>query len=61
MASLKEKNAHERDDHISMEEETHTYSIDGDTGFLSVTSWINSLFPKFDAGRVIDRMMASPN
>jgi len=57
---LANKNPHTRDADISLDEETHTYTIKGKTeGYLSVTKWIHSLFPSFDADVIIDRMMAS--
>ena len=61
MASLKDRNHHSRDDHITFEEESHTYTIDGDDSYISVTSWIGSCFPEFNQELVLDRMMNSPN
>ena len=57
---LAKKNAHERDSHISFEEGPHIYTIDGDSDYMSVTSWNHSHFPKFDSDSVITKMMASP-
>ena len=57
---LAKKNPHPRDDDISLEEETHMYTINGESGeHMSVTRWIHSLFPAFDADVIIDKMMAS--
>ena len=42
---LAQKNAHERDSHISFEEAPHIYTIDGDSDYMSVTSWNHSHFP----------------
>jgi len=54
------KNVHPRDDDISLDEATHTYTINGESGkHLSVTRWIHGLFPSFDADAIIDKMMAS--
>ena len=57
---LSKKNAHERDLHISFEEGPHIYTIDGDSDYMSVTSWNSTHFPKFDSDVVITKMMASP-
>ena len=57
---LQKKNGHTRDTHITFEEEGHAYTIDGSKDFTSVTTWIHSLFPHFDADKIIEKMMASP-
>ena len=57
---LSKKNAHQRDAHISFDEGPHIYTIDGDSDYMSVTSWNSTLFPKFDADSVISKMMDSP-
>ena len=36
---LSKKNAHQRDAHISFDEGPHIYTIDGDSDYMSVTSW----------------------
>lgn len=56
---LKNKNAHEIDAGISFKEEGHEYTVCGKKGFTSVTTWIHSLFEKFDADKIIDNMMKS--
>jgi hypothetical protein len=66
---LKIKNPHKRDTNITFKDEGHIYTIykssksskssNGDTGFTSVTTWIHSLFEKFDADKIIDNMMKS--
>ena len=63
---LQKKNAHVRDANISFQDEGHIYTIkhggksdDGDTGFTSVTTWLHSLFEKFDADKIINNMMKS--
>ena len=58
---LAKKNQHERDAHISFDEGPHIYTIDGDTGFMSVTTWNHSHFPHFDADAIIEKMMNSRN
>ena len=57
---LAKRNAHERDSHISFEEGPHIYTIDGDSDYMSVTSWNSTHFPKFEPDAVITKMMASP-
>ena len=58
---LAKKNPHQRDKDISLDESTHTYTINGKSGkHMSVTRWIHSLFPSFNADVIIDKMMASP-
>ena len=53
-------NAHPRDERISFEEETHTYTIDGTReGWTSCTGFIHSFFEHFDPDAVIAKMMAS--
>jgi len=54
---LSKRNPHERDSHISFVEETHVYTIDGDSDYLSVTTWIHRQFPRFNADAIIDKMM----
>lgn len=58
---LSKKNFHERDAHITFDEGPHIYTIDGDSSFMSVTTFLKNNFEKFDADFVIDRMMKSKN
>lgn len=63
---LKMIHEHERDSNISFEEKTHTYTINTkknktDTSFTSVTTWIHSLFPRFNADKIIEKMQKSKN
>ena len=54
------KNAHPRDERISFEEETHTYTIDGTReGWTSCTGFIHGFFEAFDPDAVISKMMRS--
>ena len=39
MDTLSKKNFHERDAHISFDEGPHIYTIDGDSDYMSVTTW----------------------
>jgi len=53
--------AHERDERIQFEEESHTYTIDGvRAGWTSCTGFLHNFFGHFDADAVIKKMMASP-
>lgn len=61
MDTLLKKNSHERDKHISFEEGPHIYTIDGNSDFMSVTTWNHSHFDHFDADKIIAKMMNSPH
>jgi len=61
MDYLKNLHPDPRDNDIWLEESTHTYYINGKTGYTSVTTYVNSLFEKFDADKIIDTMMSSNN
>ena len=50
---------HERDKRILFDEGPHIYTIDGKSDYTSVTRFIHSLFPKFDADKIIAGMMRS--
>ena len=50
---------HERDDSISFDEGPHIYTIDGDSDYMSVTTWNHSHFEHFDADAIIANMMRS--
>lgn len=60
------RNAHPRDKNIHFEEEGHKYTISNastgnassSTGYTSVTTWVHSHFPHFDADLIITRMMS---
>lgn len=56
---LTRQNAHERDQHITFDEGPHVYTIDGDSGFTSVTTWIHSHFSKFNVDEVLDKIFKS--
>ena len=58
---LAEKNAHIRDNSIKFDEGPHIYHIDGDSSFKSVTTWNHSHFEKFNADKIIDKMMNGRN
>ena len=56
---LSNKNEHSRDKNIQFLEDGHKYIIttEPDTKYTSVTTWIHSHFPHFDADAVIKNMM----
>lgn len=58
---LKEQNGHPRDDLITFEEKNHKYTVNGDTGYTSCTTFIHSMFPHFDADLVISKMRNGRN
>ena len=58
---LEERNKHFRDAFISFDEGPHIYTINGDSSFTSVTTWVHKHFEKFDADKVISNMMKSKN
>ena len=55
---LETNNPNPRDARITLEPQYHRYYIDGQTGYLSVTSWNKRHFAPFDAPAVIERMRA---
>ena len=61
MVLLSEINSHVRDKMISFNEEAHIYTINGDSSYMSVTTFVHSNFPKFDANKIIEKMMKSEN
>ena len=58
---LENKHKHPRDDNISFDEGPHIYTINGDSSFTSVTTWVHQHFEKFNADKVIENMMKSKN
>ena len=57
---LSVRNSHPRDKHIHFFEEDHKYIIDTepDVKYTSVTTWIHEHFEKFDADKIISKMMS---
>lgn len=53
-------NPHPRDEHILFDAGPHTYTIYGEGGYTSVTTWIHSHFGHFNADAIISKMMRSP-
>jgi ATP-dependent exoDNAse (exonuclease V) beta subunit len=56
---LKDINKHPRDNLIKFEEIGHRYTYNNVMNPISVTTIIHHYFPKFDADKIIDKMMAS--
>jgi len=58
-------NKHERDDNVAFKADGHIYTIkhpgcpEGEKGFTSVTTFVHTLFNKFDSDKIIDNMMKS--
>lgn len=59
MDYLATKNSHPRDANIVFDEGPHIYTINGDSNYMSVTTWNHSHFAHFDPDSVIDKMMDS--
>ncbi len=57
MDALAMRNSHPRDDCITFDEGPHIYTVNGDSGFTSVTTWLHSHFEKFDAEAVAKRIV----
>lgn len=57
---LSNRNRHPRDKHIQFFEEEHKYIIDLEPNvkYTSVTTWIHEHFEKFDADKVIQKIMS---
>jgi hypothetical protein len=55
---LNVRNAHPRDKNIHFEEEGHKYTILGECGYTSVTTWVHTHFAEFDADSIITKMMS---
>jgi len=58
---LATKNAHERDPFIEFDEGPHIYTVHGEGGYTSVTTWNHSHFSHFDADAVVDKILRSNN
>ena len=63
MNTLSCKYPHERDTHIRFFTKGHRYEIipDPTNRYTSVTTWVHTHFPKFDADKIIDGMMRKPD
>jgi hypothetical protein len=58
---LATKNAHERDQFIVFEEKTHVYTVRGQKGYTSVTTFNHHHFSKFDADKIIEKIVTGKN
>ena len=58
---LAKQNNHTRDERIQFDDPTHTYTIDGDSSYISVTTWNHKHFKPFDADKIIANMKRSRN
>ena len=56
---LAKKNAHPRDEFITFDEGPHIYTVHGQGGNTSVTTWVHHHFPEFDADKIISGMIKS--
>jgi len=54
-------NAHERDPFIEFDEGPHIYTVHGEGGYTSVTTWNHSHFSHFDAEATLQKILKSPN
>jgi hypothetical protein len=59
--TLAKQNFHPRDAHITFDENPHIYTIDGDSNYMSVTSWVHSHFAQFNADKIITKIMSGPH
>jgi ATP-dependent exoDNAse (exonuclease V) beta subunit len=59
---LSKANSHTRDKYIKFFEEDHKYviSLEPDVKYTSVTTWIHEHFEKFNADKIINKMMNGP-
>lgn len=53
---LKRLNNHPRDQYIEFDEGPHIYTVHGEQGYTSVTTWNHSHFSHFDADEVLEKM-----
>lgn len=52
--------AHERDPYITFDEGPHIYTVHGEQGYTSVTTWNHSHFEHFNADKIIANILKSP-
>ena len=57
---LATKNTHERDKFISFDEGPHIYTVKGEKGYTSVTTWNHQHFSQFDSTKIINNIVKSP-
>jgi hypothetical protein len=56
---LSKKNAHPRDEHITFDEGPHIYTVYGEQGYTSVTTFVHHHFPAFDSDACVDKIVSS--
>lgn len=56
---LENLNPHPRDKMLLFDEPSHTYTVNGESGYMSATTFVHSNFPAFDEEAIIDKMMNS--
>ena len=56
---LSKINKHVLDESISFEEETHVYTVHNNKDYVSVTTFIHSLFPCFNEDKIINNILKS--
>lgn len=61
LLQLSIKNVHPRDYNLKFDEATHTYTINGDSNYKSVTTWIHDFFPRFNSDLIIKKMRGGKN
>ena len=54
---LKRLNPHPRDEFIKFDPIPHIYTVHGELGYTSVTTWNHSHFSHFDADAIIEKMV----
>jgi len=58
---LATKNPQKRDKNTTLDEATHIYNIQGNTTYISMTTFIHTLVEPFDEEKIITNMMESQN
>lgn len=57
--TLAKENAHDRDQNIIFDEGPHIYTVFGELGYTSVTTWVHHHFDVFDGPAVVENIMKS--
>lgn len=57
MDKLSIENKHPRDEHLQFYEPTHTYTVHGEKGYTSVTTFVHQHFEHFNADKIIDGIL----
>jgi len=58
--NINQRNAHKRDSLIKFDAGPHKYTCNGESDYISVTTWNHSHFKPFDADAIIKKMMRDP-